>query len=82
MKPAPESADAEGLWDANDVARYLKVSRSWVYQQAEAGILPCLRIVGVLRFDPNVIRAFARGESFRSGKVLRLDPSKGRVDHG
>ena len=32
--PAPE------LWDANDAARYLKVSRSWVYQRAEAGLLP------------------------------------------
>lgn len=21
----------DGLWDANDVAAYLKVSRSWVY---------------------------------------------------
>jgi hypothetical protein len=27
------------LWDANDVARYLKVSRSWVYHRAEAGQL-------------------------------------------
>jgi excisionase family DNA binding protein len=27
-----------------DVARYLKVSRSWVYQRAEAGQLPCVRV--------------------------------------
>jgi hypothetical protein len=79
---APSATSDEPLWDAVDVARYLKVSRSWTYQQAEAGVLPCLRIVGVLRFDPNVIRAFARGESFRPGKVLWLDPSKGKVDHG
>lgn len=29
----------ETLWDARDVARYLRVSRSWVYQKAEAGVL-------------------------------------------
>jgi excisionase family DNA binding protein len=45
------AADAGELWDANDAARYLKVSRSWVYQRAEAGLLPCLRVGGLLRFD-------------------------------
>jgi hypothetical protein len=49
------------LWDANDVPRYLKVSRSWVYQRAEAGLLPSVRIGGLLRFDPHVVRTFARG---------------------
>jgi excisionase family DNA binding protein len=50
------------LWDAKDAARYLKVSRSWVYQRAEAGLLPYLRVGGLLRFDPAVVRSFARGE--------------------
>ena len=48
------------LWDAQDVARYLKVSRSWVYHRAEAGLLPHLRVGGLLRFDAEVVRAFAR----------------------
>src|SRR6476620_248827 len=51
------------LWDANDVARYLKVSRSWVYHRAEAGSLPLRRVGGLLRFEPAAIRAFATGES-------------------
>lgn len=62
----------QGLWDANDVAAYLKTSRSWVYKQAEAGLLPCLRIVGLLRFDPAAVRAFARGESARAARVVSL----------
>jgi excisionase family DNA binding protein len=53
----------EALWDANDVARYLKVSRSWVYQRAEAGLLPCLRVGGLLRFDPGTVRGFAMGHA-------------------
>jgi len=52
----------DGLWDANDVAEYLKVSRSWVYHRAEAGQLPHVRVGGLLRFDPAAIRAAARGE--------------------
>ena len=59
---APAAA-RDGLWDANDVAAYLKVSRSWVYHRAEAGQLPCVRVGGLLRFDPSEIRASARGEA-------------------
>jgi excisionase family DNA binding protein len=58
-KPPPVA----GLWDANDVAHYLKVSRSWVYHRADTGLLPCLRVGGLVRFDPDVVRAFARGEA-------------------
>jgi excisionase family DNA binding protein len=51
------------LWTAVDVANYLRASRSWVYHRAESGLLPCLRVGGLLRFDPEVIRAYARGEA-------------------
>jgi excisionase family DNA binding protein len=57
-KPSPVA----GLWDANDVAHYLKVSRSWVYHRADTGLLPFLRVGGLVRFDPDVVRAFAHGE--------------------
>jgi excisionase family DNA binding protein len=60
--PAKTAPEGLPLWSASDVARYLKSSRSWVYHRAERGELPCLRIGGLLRFDPEMIRAFARGE--------------------
>ncbi len=66
---APTSA-RDGLWDANDVAAFLKVSRSWVYHRAEAGQLPCVRVGGLLRFDPSTIRASARGEAPASKRVV------------
>src|SRR5882672_3266755 len=53
--PRPRMPNQDGLWDANDVARYLKVSRSWVYHRAEAEQLPHLRVGGLLRFDPAMI---------------------------
>jgi excisionase family DNA binding protein len=58
--PRTRTSQRDGLWDSNDVARYLKVSRSWVYHRAEAGQLPHLRVGGLLRFDAEVVRAFAR----------------------
>ncbi len=76
---AEEHEDAAGsdrLWDANDVARYLGVSRSWIYQKAEAGLLPYLRIGGLLRFDRAAIRAWARGETRANGQVLAMHKSR------
>ena len=55
------AAANDSLWDARDVARYLKASRSWVYQKAEGGQLPHIRIGGLLRFEPETVRSWARG---------------------
>lgn len=61
MSSGEEAPSFEALWDARDVARYLKVSRSWAYQKADAGLLPSLKIGGLLRFDPEAVRRFALG---------------------
>ncbi len=66
----------EGLWDAKDVAAYLKASRSWVYQKAEAGLLPCLRVCGLLRFNSEVIKAWALGEADAAPQVVPLRQPK------
>jgi excisionase family DNA binding protein len=63
---APDTTDR--LWDAKDVARYLSVSRSWVYQRAEDGTLPCLRIGALLRFDPAAIQAAIRAYAHQRGR--------------
>ena len=65
---APVAPSADGLWTAAEVAAFLRVSRSWVYKRAEAGDLPHQRIGGLLRFEPERIREYARGE--RQGKVI------------
>lgn len=53
----------ETLWDARDVARYLKASRSWVYQKAESGLLPYVKVGGLVRFVPERIREVATGSA-------------------
>lgn len=67
----------EPRWDVKDVAAYLKVSKSWVYQRANAGDFPCHRYGAHLRFDPEVIRRYARGESVvSSARVVSLKVQK------
>jgi len=52
---ADSSKLAEALWTANDVAAFLRVSRSWVYHRSESGDLPCLRVGGLSkRLAPQV----------------------------
>ncbi|HEX2882456.1 MAG TPA: helix-turn-helix domain-containing protein [Polyangiaceae bacterium] len=60
------------LWDVADVATYLKVSRSWVYHQAESGRMPYFRIGNLLRFDPEDIKAFARQRAAGSYRPAKL----------
>jgi len=64
------SSSPEPLWKVQDVVRFLNASRSWVYQKAEAGALPCLRLGGLLRFEPEAIRAWARGEPQPAARVV------------
>ena len=52
----------EALWTAEDVAAYLKVSASMVYKLRREGKLPFVGVGALYRFDPEVIRAYVRGE--------------------
>lgn len=64
----------EPLWTADDLAGFLKCSRSSIYQRTAPGAkypIPCLRLGGLLRFDPAEIRAWVR-EPSRVATVLTL----------
>jgi excisionase family DNA binding protein len=52
------------------VAEFLGVSKSWVYQATSSGNLPCIRIGSAVRFDPDAVRAWLRGEV--SGASVKL----------
>ncbi|HET9933964.1 MAG TPA: helix-turn-helix domain-containing protein [Polyangiaceae bacterium] len=69
-------ARPDELWTAADVAAYLKVSRSWVYHRAEANLLPYVRIGGLLRFEPEAVRQYARDGSsdMQRPRALPLRP--------
>jgi predicted DNA-binding transcriptional regulator AlpA len=68
--PAKAAEPEGGLWDADDLASYLKASRSWVYDAAAADRIPSIHVSGMLRFDPAAIKAWAKGRS--PGRVLPM----------
>ena len=48
----------EALLTPQEVATWLKMSRVWVYKQAEKGLLPFHRVGEAVRFDPEEIRSY------------------------
>lgn len=70
----PTARADEPRWTVKDVAAYLQCSTSKIYKAAEVGTLPAVRLGGHLRFDPDLVRAFARGELKRrpGGTLVRL----------
>jgi excisionase family DNA binding protein len=65
----------EPLMTAQDVAAYLRVSKSMVYKLAESAQLPCLRIGACLRFERDTVERFARGEirGEPEGRVVEIN---------
>lgn len=48
----------ESLLTPQELATWLKMSRVWVYKQAEKGLLPFHRVGDAIRFDPEEIRSY------------------------
>jgi excisionase family DNA binding protein len=57
----------EPLWTAEDVAAFLRVSLSMVYKLRRMGALPAIRVGALFRFQPNEVRAYARGGRVKDG---------------
>lgn len=54
------SARLKKLLTVKEVMELLGVSRSWLYDAAARGALPCIRIGGMLRFDPEQLEQWLR----------------------
>lgn len=52
------------LLKPEEVRQMLNVSRSWLYEAAHQGLIPCLRLgpQGPLRFDPDEIEGWLQGQ--------------------
>jgi excisionase family DNA binding protein len=59
------------LWKVTNVAKFLQVSRSWVYHAADSGRLPSLKVGGLLRFQPDEIKEWVQRQG-RSNNVLSM----------
>jgi excisionase family DNA binding protein len=70
-----QSVDApESLWTVQETARYLQMSKSWVYRRTEAGEIPHAKLGGVIRYSPARVREYAERLSapLAGGNVIRL----------
>jgi excisionase family DNA binding protein len=67
------------LWTWREVAKALKVSRSWVYAKAGSGELPSMRVGGLLRFSPEAVRRFALSPE-QEGRVVPMAEDWARGD--
>jgi excisionase family DNA binding protein len=61
------ATQSDSLWTAREVAGYLKCSVSYIYKAAERDILPAVRIGRMLRFSPDLVRAFATSAASMPG---------------
>ncbi len=68
---AGREAPSDRLWNVGDVAKFIGASESWVRQAVAGGRLPVKRIGGLLRFHPDEIRQYTRGEHAPPARVLR-----------
>lgn len=68
----------EPLWTVADVARFLAMSKQWVYKHAELGTLPCIRCGSALRFQPEAVRRYVDARSSRTtaSKLLPFQRSE------
>lgn len=80
MNTQPEVAAVEPLWKSGDVREYMRLSKSKLCQMVARREIPYLRVCGLLRFDPEAIRAFARGEELRQ-KIVALRLPKLQGEH-
>jgi excisionase family DNA binding protein len=52
----------EALWDKDRLAEYLDLHPVTVLRTAREGRIPCIRIGGLVRFDPTDIREFLKAK--------------------
>ncbi len=50
------------LLTVSEIAHFLNVSKSWIYQQTMHGSIPCLKVGKYLRFNPEEVLAFFKAQ--------------------
>jgi len=81
METKSANINNKKLVDVKYLSDFLSVKASTIYQWAELGQIPCLKIKGCLRFDINDINAWLdackKGIVSDYNPILRLEARKG-----
>jgi excisionase family DNA binding protein len=67
--PSRHPTVVEPLWDARQVAHWLGIHRTRLYQLVRTDRIPHLRVGRVVRFDPKVITTWAHAGGWTSPSV-------------
>lgn len=59
MNAAKETPENEPLWTVDETAKFLNMSKNWVYRRTEAGEIPHGKFGRVIRYSPARIREYA-----------------------
>ncbi|MBK8131048.1 MAG: helix-turn-helix domain-containing protein [bacterium] len=58
----------ESLWTVDDVAAYLRVAVQSVYRWASQNKIPCRKVGGSLRFEPEEVKDWTAAKPKRRGR--------------
>lgn len=59
MNATKENPENEPLWTVDETAKFLNMSKNWVYRRTEAGEIPHGKLGRVIRYSPARIREYA-----------------------
>lgn len=71
---ATKPLEPEPLWTVEETARYLNMSKSWVYRHTENGEIPHAKFGRITRYSPARIRQYQEElhTVAQGGNVVRL----------
>ena len=73
-RPTPSTfARGGGLWNIDDFADFMRISRKAAYALVASGSVPRIRIGVRLRFQPQAVEAWVRAQARTPESQLRPD---------
>lgn len=60
---------SDAVWKVGDVAKFLKMSPSWVYARVEDNSIPHTRLGSSIRFDPDEVKTWFKAREKKPGST-------------
>ena len=64
------------FWTAEDVAKFLNLTRSMVYKLIKNGTLPCYRFGSCVRFNPDRVREWVQSCEVKPFEIPKIRQAK------
>lgn len=67
---------SDAVWKVGDVAKFLKMSPSWVYARVEDNSIPHTRLGSSIRFDEAAVKAWFKSREKKPGSATLVELKK------